>query len=178
MGHRSPPLAPRRGLPPACVVAWIALAPGALAAAPPAGQSTTTVDKLPVSATLAQCVTSPSPAERSATFAGEMTAIPGAVKLEMRIDVLERLPHEVAFHAVPFPGLSVWRTAAPGVRTYRYLKEVTNLSAPATYRAAVRFRWLNARGRLLRVAELKTPHCLQPSPGGAHKALEEPTPGA
>jgi len=186
MSSESPPIALRRrlrGRTPALVLTsvavWIAVAAGALAAESPASQSTSTTAKPPMSATLEQCVTSVNQAERSATFAGEMAAIPGAVKLEMRIDVFERMPHELVFHAVSTPGLSFWRTAAPGVKTYRYLKEVTNLSAPAFYRAAVRFRWLNARGRLIRTAELRTLRCLQPADrGGGHKALEEPAPVA
>jgi hypothetical protein len=182
MSPESTTLASRRGLrglmlalAVASVAAWIAIAPGALAADSPASQSTSTAVKPSDSATLEQCVTSVNQAERSATFAGEMAAIPGAVKLQIRIDVLERMPHEIAFHTVTSPGLSVWRTAAPGVKTYRYLKEVTNLSAPAFYRAAVRFRWLNAKGRLVRAAELRTPRCEQPAgPGGGHKVPEEP----
>jgi hypothetical protein len=158
------------------VMAWLALAPSALAeTAPQASQSTSAVKPATV-ATLEQCVTSANQAERSATFSGEMAAIPGAVKLEMRIDVLERMPRELLFHAVSSPGLGVWRIAAPGVKSYKYLKEVTNLSAPASYRAAVRYRWLNAKGKLIRSAELKTPRCLQTA--GGRKAVEEPASGA
>jgi hypothetical protein len=116
------------------------------------------------SATLEQCVTAIAQPERSATFAGEMTAIPGSARLEMRIDVLERLPEEALFHAVSAPGLGVWRGSVAGVKVYRYLKQVTNLSAPAFYRAAVRFRWLSARGRLMKSAELRTATCEQPAP--------------
>ena len=36
--------------------------------------------------------------ERSATFAGEMTAIPGTARMAMRIDMQERLPGEALFH--------------------------------------------------------------------------------
>ncbi len=178
------------GLSPALVLVSIlgcvSFAPAALAegspAAPAEGSPTAVAagapgSAPPVSATLEQCVTSDIPSERSATFAGEMAAIPGAVKLEMRIEVLERLPQEALFHTVTSPGLSVWRTAAPGVKTYRYLKEVTNLSAPAFYKAAVRFRWLNAKGKLIRTAELRTPRCAQPAgPAAVHKGGEEPVP--
>ena len=101
-------------------------------------------------------MTAEAAAERSATFAGEMATIPGAAKMEMRIDVLERMPGEVAFHVISAPGLGVWRSSAPGVKNYKYLKQVTNLAAPAYYRAAVRFRWLNAKGRLVKSAELRT----------------------
>jgi hypothetical protein len=171
-GPRSLPLA----LAVAGLMAWLLLAASALAdGLPQASQSTTTV-KPSTSATLEQCVTSANQAERSATFSGEMAVIPGAVKLEMRIEVLERMPSEIIFHAVSAPGLGVWRISAPGVKSYKYLKEVTNLSAPASYRAAVRFRWLNAKGRPIRSAELKTPRCLQ-SVGGP-KPVEEPASGA
>ncbi len=65
----------------------------------------------------------------------------------------------------------MWRGRRPGVKIYRYLKEVTNLAAPAAYRATVRFRWLNGKGKLMRSAELKTARCLQPA---TPKPTEEP----
>jgi hypothetical protein len=116
------------------------------------------------SATLQQCLTAASQDERSAMFSGEMTAIPGSVHMAMRIDVQEQLSGEAMFRSVTAPGLDVWRTADAGVRTYRYVNQVTNLSAPAFYRAVVRFRWLNARGRLIRLVERQTPRCVQPAP--------------
>jgi hypothetical protein len=127
-------------------------------------EAAATAAKPLVSATLEQCLTSSVQAERSATFAGEMSAIPGSAKMEMRVDVLEKLPHEITFHTIAAAGLGVWRFAAPGVRSFRYLKEVTNLTAPASYRAVVRFRWLNSRGRLMRSLEARTPRCQQPEP--------------
>jgi hypothetical protein len=145
------------------VLVSLALAPRAISA--PATQSaldTSTTLKPVVSATLEQCVTSTEQPERVATFAGEMAALPGTAKMQMRIDVLERMPRETVFHEVLAPGLGVWRTAAPGVKTYKYLKEVTNLSAPAFYRAAVRFRWLNSKGRLIRSLQMLTPKCQEP----------------
>jgi hypothetical protein len=132
-------------------------------------------------ATLEQCVTAVAQTERSVTFAGEMTSIPGSARMEMRVDVLERMPTETSFHAVSAPGLGVWRTAAPGVKVYRYLKQVTNLSAPAFYRGAVRFRWLTSRGHLLKAVELRTPRCEQPAtppPGEGAPGPVEPPPAA
>jgi hypothetical protein len=144
----------------------IVLAPHALAAGGVgAGSSTgSTPSKPPVSATLEGCVNAAEQTERSATFGGEMSMIPGSAKMEMRIDVLERTPTEPAFHIVSAPGLGVWRWAAPGVKTYRYLKEVTNLAAPAYYRGSVRFRWVNAKGKLVKAYELRTPRCIQTPP--------------
>jgi len=129
------------------------------------------------SASLVQCVTATVPGERSATFAGEMTAIPGTARMSMRIEVLERIQGEASFHTVVAPGLGVWRTSDPGVKVYKYLKQVANLSAPAVYRAAVVFRWQGSRGRLIKHAERMTRLCKQPRPAGASGESATP-PGA
>jgi hypothetical protein len=115
-----------------------------------------------VSATLEQCLTAGPQAERAATFAGEMASVPGSARMEMRIDVAERLPQEVNYHTLSAPGLGVWRTSVPGVKVYRYLRQITNLAGPAFYRGVVRFRWLSSHGRLLAVAILHTKRCEQP----------------
>jgi hypothetical protein len=129
------------------------------------GQSTTgegTQTKANPSATLEECLTVGAQTERAATFAGEMASIPGTVRMEMRISVLEMLPHEGVFHAVIAPGLGVWRRSAVGVKTYTYLKQVTNLAAPAIYRGAVQFRWVNAKGHIIKSAAQLTTRCRQP----------------
>ena len=126
----------------------------------------------PVSATLTQCVTSVTQAERSATFAGEMSAVPGTAKMAMRIEVEERLPHEALFHTVVAPGASTWRTSEPKVKVFKYLKQVTDLSAPARYRASAHFRWLNARGVTIRRASRVTKSCDEPaSPAPVNSSL-------
>ncbi|HEX4466865.1 MAG TPA: hypothetical protein VH025_06735 [Solirubrobacteraceae bacterium] len=136
----------------------------ALALTAPAGaQQTTASEAGGVAATLEQCVTSAMQTERSATFTGEMNSIAGAAKMSMRIDVEERLPGESEFHTVSAPGLGVWRAADPKVKVYKYLKQVTNLSSPASYRGLVRFRWLNAHGHVFKRAERLTARCLQPA---------------
>jgi hypothetical protein len=114
------------------------------------------------SASIEECVTSSVQAERSATFSGEMTATPGTGRMSIRIELQERLPGEAVFHTVAAPGLGAWRSAAPGVKVYRYIKQVTDLGAPAVYRAAVRFRWLTTKGKLIRALERRTPTCVQP----------------
>jgi hypothetical protein len=131
-------------------------------------------------ATLEQCATAGAQAERSATFSGEMTAIAGTVRMSMRIDVEERRPGQALYHAVIAPGLGVWRASDPKVKVYKYLKEVTNLSSPAYYRALVRFRWLGAKGHLLRRAERLTVRCVQPAPPSeaTGSSPETPTPSA
>lgn len=117
-----------------------------------------------VSATLEECATALTQSERAATFSGEMTAISGTVKMSMRIDVEERAPGESAFHAVTGPGLGVWRSADPKVKVYKYLKQVTNLFAPALYRGVVQFRWVGDKGHAIKRAERMTARCVQPAP--------------
>jgi hypothetical protein len=115
------------------------------------------------SATLEECVTSAFAEQRAVAFSAEMTAVAGTMRMAMRIDLEERLPGEAEFHAVTAQGIGTWRSSDPKVKVYKYLKQVTNLSAPAAYRGFVRFRWLNARGRVIRRADRLTGRCLQPA---------------
>jgi hypothetical protein len=135
--------------------------PAVLAGAATTGQGSTAGT---FSATLEQCVTSSVQTERSATFIGEMTAMSGPGRMSIRIELQERVPGEAGFRNVSAPGLGVWRAASSGVKVYRYIKQVTDLAAPAVYRAAVRFRWLNTRGKLIRSVERHTATCVQPVP--------------
>jgi hypothetical protein len=127
------------------------------------GSSDVTPTKAYASATLQQCVTALTEGERSATFAGEMTAIPGTARMEMRVDVEERIPGEPLYRVVSAPGLGVWRASDTGVKQYTHIQQVTDLAAPAFYRGLVRFRWLNAKGRLIKAEEVRTPRCEQPA---------------
>src|SRR5665213_3198913 len=172
----TPPTAPRRAtrlrlllpllvccaLLPACVAQAMGATgqtDGSLQAVQPgAGGSTPTV-----SVTAEQCLATGEQAERSATFSGEMTAPPGTARMAMRIEVQELIPGEETFHTVSAPGLGVWRGSQPGVKIYRYVKQVTNLSSPAVYRALVRFHWLNDGGRVIKRAERLTSKCAQPA---------------
>lgn len=115
-------------------------------------------------ATVEQCVTTGEQTDRSATFSAEMTAVTGTARMAMRIEVQERLPSEELFHTVSAPGLGVWRGSAPGVKIYQYVKQITNLSFPAGYRALVRFHWLNDKGYVIKRAERHTLECVQPAP--------------
>jgi hypothetical protein len=128
------------------------------------------------SATLLQCVATGEQAEHSATFAGEMTAIPGTARMQMRIEVLERTPGQVEFHPVIAPGFGVWRSADPGVKTYKYIKQVTNLPAPAAYQAAISFRWQRAKGHLLKSVKRHTSECVQRAAASSPSSTTPPTP--
>jgi hypothetical protein len=128
--------------------------PGAQQLTPPAVGS--------ASATLEECVTATVQEQRAVAFSAEMTAVAGTTRMAMRIDLEERAPGEPEFHTVTASGLGVWRSSDPKVKVYKYLKQVTNVSAPASYRGFVRFRWLNAKGHVIKRAERLTSRCLQP----------------
>lgn len=114
------------------------------------------------SASLEQCTPSEIQAERSVTFTGDMVATPGTQRMGMKIELLEHVHGESGFHTVTSPGIGVWRGSEAGVRIYRYVKQITNLTAPAAYRAVVHFRWLGEKGRVIKRAELRTAKCVQP----------------
>lgn len=110
-----------------------------------------------------QCVTSTVQAERSATFTAQMAATATTQKMAMRIELQQRLHGESEFHTLAAPGFGVWRTSEPGVEIYKYVKQITNLDAPAAYRVLVRFRWLDERGHVLKHDELHSSRCVQPT---------------
>ncbi len=95
-----------------------------------------------------------------------MTAVPGTARMAMRIEVQERMPNEAPFHTVNAAGLGVWRGSQPGVKIYKYVKQVTNLSSPAVYRALVRFHWLDSKGYVIKRAARYTSPCAQPASAG------------
>jgi len=119
-----------------------------------------------IEATLEECITAELAEQRAVAFSGEMTAVPGTMRMAMRVDLQERAPGELEFHTVTSPGLGVWRPSDPKVKVYKYLKQVTNLSAPAAYRGFVHFRWLSAKGRVIKRADRLTGKCLQPAAPG------------
>jgi hypothetical protein len=133
-------------------------------ASPSGGQKPLTgaAGAMPIaSATLQQCLTTGAQSERSATLAGEMSAVPGTARMEMRINLLERVAGDTLYRTVTAPGLGMWRASAVGVKLFTSIDHVTNLAAPASYRGAVRFRWLNARGHQIKAEELRSPRCEQ-----------------
>ncbi len=139
--------------------AQVALAGGARRDA----TTTPPADPTGYAATLEQCATSTVQAERSATFTAQMTATSATQRMAMRIELEQRLRGEPSYHTITAPGLGVWQRSEAGVQIYKYVKQVTNLQAPAAYRAIVRFRWVGDKGRVLKRAEIRTPHCLQPT---------------
>jgi hypothetical protein len=138
-----------------------ALSTVALMALP--GTGTGTTSPVPaLSATVEQCVTASTQAGRSVTFTGQMETIPGAHRMAMQIVVLEHAPGEAGFRTLTAAGSGTWQRSEVGLKIYKYERQVTDLPAPAGFRAIVEYRWLNEKGRTIRRDERRTPICRQP----------------
>jgi hypothetical protein len=194
---RALPCRPMVALACAVAVPWLALSPAAMggtataslpgaaatagggSAVGQSGQTTPPIGKANAVATLQQCATATIPqAERAATFAGEMSTIPGTARMEIRIELEERGPEELLYHTVSAPGLGVWHNSVAGVKIFAHIQQVTDLSAPALYRGAVRFRWLNDKNRPIRTDELHTARCEQPAPSSGSAGTGFPGTGS
>jgi hypothetical protein len=117
-----------------------------------------------LAASLESCATSALPAGRMASFVGSMPTLTGDERMQMRF-VLERLrPRDAHWRRMPAvpPGFEAWETTARGRAGFVFHKRVDGLLVPASYRAVVRFRWLDARGRVVRRAIRRTLACAQP----------------
>lgn len=140
---------PRRFALPLVLLVLLALAPSAAAQRPA------------LAATLDECRASPDPALRSAAFTASMPALTRTRRMQMRFDLQQRTAGG-GYVTLRLPRWGVWQRSRPGVPGFVYTKRVSALQAPAQYRAVVRFRWLDARGRLQRRARRVTAICRQP----------------
>jgi CARDB len=136
----------------ACTAALLALA------AAPAGAHAQTV---PTRAALQACHTGSAPLDRYAVFTAQLGAVPDTQRMQVRFDLQQKLTGG-DFRRVVAPGLGVWRSSIPGIDIFRYRKQVANLPAPGSYRALVRFRWLDANGKVIAGATRRTRTCKQP----------------
>ena len=113
---------------------------------------------------LRECHAAADATARYAIFRSEMRATGGSVRMAVRFDLLSQAAARSDVTTVSAPSLGEWISSAPGVDIFRYTKQVTNLTAPATYRARVSFRWYAADGHVLRRETRRTPACAQPDP--------------
>ena len=136
-----------------------------LACVPADAFAAESVERPALRARLVACETGPTPVDRYAVFTGSMPAIPGAVRMEMRFDMLQRHVGALGFAKIPLPKWGQWEhTERRGIAGFIFTKRVEQLVAPATYRAVVRFRWFDADGDLIRSARRTSAPCRQHEP--------------
>jgi hypothetical protein len=109
------------------------------------------------------CVPALDPVARSATFEARVKAARGSDRMQVRFTLQERDQGlRARWRKVVAPGFEEWLTSASGVRRYTYSRTIQNLTAPASYRTVVRFRWLDADGEVLRSTRARSGTCRQP----------------
>lgn len=120
-------------------------------------------------ARLLACRRSPLLDGRVALVGAWMRPLPGATRLALRIDLLERLPGSRRWtRRSDVPGLGAWTEpsdALVGTRAgdvFKYRQSVGRLAVRAAYRFRVAFRWLDAAGAVVREAAVTTRPCRQP----------------
>ena len=111
---------------------------------------------------LVDCVPALDPVARTATFQARVRAAGDSARMQVRFTLQVREAAAIAWRRVAAPKLDEWLTSAPGVSRYSYAKTVQNLSAPATYRMLVRFRWLDAGGDAVARSRATSRSCRQP----------------
>jgi hypothetical protein len=136
----------------------------ALAAAPARAATPTPADKVTLSARISACTTGVDPAERAATFTGAMPTMTGARTMQIRFVLLQRRGSAGTFQAIDVPDWGTWETSGPGRPGFVFTKRIDALLAPAGYKAAVYFRWLDRKGHVLRMLRRTTTACEQPDP--------------
>jgi hypothetical protein len=118
----------------------------------------------PLRARLSACQSGPVATERTATFVGSMPAVAGTKRMWMRFDLFVRVAPASDFASLKAPKLGVWQKSAPGRASsgFVFTQRVQGLTAPAWFRAQVRFRWYGKGGKLLRSATRTSAVCKQP----------------
>jgi hypothetical protein len=111
---------------------------------------------------LTDCTPALAPQDRTATFAARVRAAHGSDRMAVRFTLQEREGGLAAWRRVDVPGWSAWLTSEPGVGRYAYDKTIANLSAPASYRVVVRFRWLDIDGAVIARTRATSRACRQP----------------
>lgn len=165
--------APRRARASLGVLATLAVSLCATAAAS-AEEGVAPAPTPALSAQVEQCVTAPASSGRSVTFTGQMETVQDAHRMAMQIVVEEHVPGESGFHVLGDAGSSGWQRSEVGVKIYRYVRQVTNLPAPAVFRALIRYRWTDEAGHVVRTDERHTPVCREP---GTHSDFTGTPPG-
>lgn len=132
-----------------------------LATAAVGGGAVATAQAPDLAAKVAACESGPTADDRFAVFTGAMPRN-GAAAMAMRFDLYEKLPGG-AFERIKLENWGVWeRTAKKRVPGFIFTKRLEQLVAPAAFRAAVSFRWFDAKGNVTASDRRVSPVCRQP----------------
>jgi hypothetical protein len=136
----------------ALLAALTALAAPAAASAAPTSSTDAGIDA---------CVAAGSGTPGSVQFRSRMSALPRTQLMWVRFDLQARMPGETRYRTVSTKD-NGWIKSNAGVDEFIWHKLFQGLSAPGDYRARVRFRWLDAGGKVVDSASRRTAVCSQP----------------
>jgi predicted RNA-binding protein with TRAM domain len=97
---------------------------------------------------------------RAATFYARMYSVKGTNTMAMRFTLINKAgdgPPTV----VDNPSLSQWRKSRPKVARFGYSQSVEGLEPGGVYAVQVQFRWLDARGKVIRSVKRTSKSCRQ-----------------
>jgi hypothetical protein len=110
-------------------------------------------------------------ANRAAAFYARMDSIPGASKMQIRFQLLERLGRDEAWTKLDVPALRQWHTSQAGVKRFGWKQTVDALRLGGAYKARVQYRWLAANGTTVDSDTRDTSVCRGPLPNIAISGL-------
>ncbi len=117
-----------------------------------------------VTATLTACHTAADLPDRYATFAAQIVATAQTQQMSLRLQLYEHTPGTPGYRLLTgVPGFGVWESSAAGIGVFNYSQEVTSLTAPASFRVQVGYRWLDGEHHVIRRATRTTVSCVQPA---------------
>ncbi len=117
-----------------------------------------------VTASLTACHTAADLADRYATYAAQMVATAATQQMSLRLQLYQHTPGTPGYHLVAgVPGFGVWENSVAGIGVFNYSQEVTSLTAPASFRVQVGYRWLDAGHHVIKRATRTTVACVQPA---------------
>jgi len=114
-----------------------------------------------LAARLAACETGTTPEQRFAVFTASMPAMAGTRRMGIRFDLEERRSGKSPFRRVAAAKWGRWDWSPANARGWVFTKRLMNLAVNRWYRAVVRFRWRDAKGRVQRTSRRVTPFCHQ-----------------
>ena len=116
------------------------------------------------SAKVNSCVSANTYANRKIEFSGRMAALSSATggKLQMRFDVLRKFNESRRFRVLNADGLGSWLgNSEPTATVYVRNIALTQIETAAQYKARVRYRWLDADGKVVARKTRYTKICKQ-----------------
>jgi hypothetical protein len=115
------------------------------------------------------CTSASVRAARTYSVKASMFAVSGSSVMRLRFHLYEKLEGQTDREITPTGSLGGWESAkVRDGRHWTFVKRITGLSAPASYRMTANFEWISSRGRVLKSATAEVTRgasrvvCVQP----------------